>query len=125
MANPRILPVRIRQRAGALSVVFQWLSTFLVVEITPPAISNIGWKTYIIFAALNFINVAIAWYWFPETARRTLESVDYLFAGSKSVREVVLKSLDRRENWRGVASPVGEPLGNEKKDDIVEVVLAA
>ncbi|KZT20203.1 general substrate transporter [Neolentinus lepideus HHB14362 ss-1] len=81
-----ILPVRNRQRGSALSVVFQWLTTFLVVEITPPAISNIGSRAYIIFAVFNFVNVVIAWYWFPETAGRTLESIDYLFVGSRNVR---------------------------------------
>ncbi|TFK49269.1 putative sugar transporter [Heliocybe sulcata] len=119
-----ILPVRIRQRAGALSVVFQWLSTFLVVEITPPAISNIGWKTYIIFAVLNFSNVAIAWYWFPETARRTLESVDYLFAGCKSVREVVLRSTHKGGEQRDTGPLVGEEPRSEEKDEVTEIIMA-
>ncbi|TFK49224.1 putative sugar transporter [Heliocybe sulcata] len=121
-----ILPVRNRQRGGALSVVFQWLTTFLVVEITPPVISNIGWRTYIIFAVFNFANVVIAWYWFPETAGRTLESIDYLFAGSGSVREVVLKSMDAQEygpDLRGAMG--GDPSGKWVKDEGTEKVTDA
>jgi hypothetical protein len=78
--------------------VFQWLSTFLVVEITPPAIQNIGWKTYIIFAVFNWVSIVIAWLFFPETAGRTLESVDFLFAGAGSMREVVKRSLVKDAN---------------------------
>ncbi|BFZ62834.1 hypothetical protein YB2330_003944 [Saitoella coloradoensis] len=92
-----ILPLRLRQRGGALSVVWQWLITFLVVEITPPAISNIGWWTYIIFALLNFGSIGIVWYWFPETAGRSLESVDLLFVDAKNIREVVLRSTGKAE----------------------------
>jgi hypothetical protein len=84
--------------------VFQWLITFLVVEITPPAIQNIGWKTYIIFAVFNWVSIFIAWLWFPETAGRTLESVDFLFAGAGSLREVVKRSLNREDNEFGATT---------------------
>lgn len=39
-----LLPLKLRLRGGALAVVSQWLFTFLVVEITPPMITNIGYK---------------------------------------------------------------------------------
>ena len=50
-----------------------------VVQITPPALRNIGYKTYIIFAVFNFVNACIVWAFYPETAGLTLESVDDLF----------------------------------------------
>lgn len=100
-----ILPLRNRQRGGALSVVFQWLTTFLVVEITPPALSNIGWRTYIIFAVFNWVSIAIAWWWFPETAGRTLESIDFMFAGAKSLREVVKQSVVRADSGLEAGAP--------------------
>lgn len=39
----------------------------MIVQITPPAISNIGWRTYIIFAVLNSVWVPIIYFFFPET----------------------------------------------------------
>lgn len=39
----------------------------MIVQITPPAIANIGWKTYIIFAVLNFLWLPIIFFFFPET----------------------------------------------------------
>lgn len=50
-------------------------------KITPIAISNIGWRTYIIFAVLNALWVPIIYVFFPETKGLQLEEVDRLFAG--------------------------------------------
>lgn len=51
-----------------------------VVEITPSALANIGYRTYIIFAVLNIANAFIVWCFYPETAGQTLESIDRIFA---------------------------------------------
>ena len=59
-----------------------FLGNFIVVEITPPALQNIGYKTYIIFAVLNIVNAMIIWAFYPETAGSTLESVDFLFTNT-------------------------------------------
>ena len=40
---------------------------------------NIGWRTYVIFAALNLVNASLVWAFYPETAGLTLESIDKLF----------------------------------------------
>jgi len=51
------------------------------VEITPPALKNIGYKTYIIFAVFNLVNSLIVWCFYPETAGKKLEEMDQLFLG--------------------------------------------
>ncbi|PWY87140.1 MFS sugar transporter [Aspergillus sclerotioniger CBS 115572] len=43
-------PLSIRTQAAALATATNWIFTFLVVEITPVSISNIGYRTYIYFA---------------------------------------------------------------------------
>lgn len=48
-----ILPLRLRQRGSSVSTACNWIFNFMVVQITPVAISNIGYRTYIIFAVLN------------------------------------------------------------------------
>lgn len=59
----------------------------MVVQITPIAIANIGWRTYIIFAALNATWVPIIYLFFPETKGLELEDVDRLFAGDDLLDE--------------------------------------
>ena len=48
-----ILPLRLRQKGSSISTGANWICNFIIVMITPDAISNIGWRTYIIFAVLN------------------------------------------------------------------------
>lgn len=70
---------RLRSRAQAIGSAFNWMAVFAVVEITPIAIGNIGWKTFIIFAVFNALMVPIVFCFFPETKGLELEDVDRLF----------------------------------------------
>lgn len=76
-----ILPLKIRARGAALATAADFLGNFLVVEITPPALQNIGWRTYVIFAVFNAVNAGVVWCFYPETAGGRLEDVDRLFIG--------------------------------------------
>lgn len=51
----------------------------MVIEIVPIAIDNIGWRTYIIFAAFNLAFVPMVYFLYPETAGFSLEAVDLAF----------------------------------------------
>jgi hypothetical protein len=71
------------------------------VEITPIAISTIGWQTYLIFMSTNACIIPIVWLFFPETTSMPLECADHLFEtggftrnahkGAKHTREVMEK----------------------------------
>ncbi|GAB7348250.1 hypothetical protein MBLNU459_g6241t1 [Dothideomycetes sp. NU459] len=86
-----LLPLKLRLRGGALAVVSQWLFTFLVVEITPPMITNIGYKSYIVFAVINFATIPVVYYCYPETCRMPLEAVDLLFADRDGLRPSIFR----------------------------------
>ncbi|KUL83010.1 hypothetical protein ZTR_09314 [Talaromyces verruculosus] len=120
-----ILPLKLRVRGGAIGVVSQWAFTFLIVEITPVLITNIGYKSYIVFAILNFVAIPVVYFFFPETNQLPLEAVDLLFSrdgvkpnllkvvrGStkKSIQEAVQGSLN---------SGVAELVAVETKTDVV------
>ncbi|KAH9926349.1 general substrate transporter [Amylocystis lapponica] len=74
-----VLPLKIRAKGAALAAAADFLGNFIVVEITPPALRNIGYNTYIIFAVFNIVNAVVVWCFYPETAGQTLESIDLLF----------------------------------------------
>jgi hypothetical protein len=74
-----ILPLKLRAKGTALAAAADYLGNFLVVEITPPALENIGYKTYIIFAVLNITTALVCWFLYPETAGLSLEAIDTLF----------------------------------------------
>lgn len=43
-------------------------------------IANIGWGTYLFFAVVNACFLPVIWFFYPETARRSLEEIDIIFA---------------------------------------------
>ncbi|KAI2470834.1 general substrate transporter [Annulohypoxylon bovei var. microspora] len=74
-----ITTLRTRAPANALSTSSNWIFNFLVVMITPIAFNSIGYQTYIIFAAINAFIVPTVYFFFPETAYRSLEEMDSIF----------------------------------------------
>ncbi|KAF3387583.1 Sugar transporter STL1 [Penicillium rolfsii] len=94
-------PLAIRTRSAALATATNWIFTFLVVEITPVSISNIGYRTYIYFAGMsssiaitlhsilmclavfNFCFLPLIYFFYPEARNLTLEQIDHLFTGEK------------------------------------------
>ncbi|KZT60338.1 general substrate transporter [Calocera cornea HHB12733] len=75
-----IVGLRIRAPANALSTASNWIFNFMVVMVTGPSFANISWRTYIVFAALNAFIVPCVYFYFPETAGRSLEDMDIIFA---------------------------------------------
>lgn len=55
----------------------------MVVMITPVSFSSIGYKTYIIFAVINAFIFPVVYFFYPETAYRSLEEIDSIFRGTK------------------------------------------
>ncbi|KAG0652588.1 Sugar transporter STL1 [Hyphodiscus hymeniophilus] len=74
-----IVPLRIRAPANGLSTSANWAFNFMVVMITPVSFSSIGYKTYIIFAVINAFIIPVVYFFYPETAYRSLEEIDTIF----------------------------------------------
>ncbi|KAG5368663.1 Sugar transporter STL1 [Yarrowia sp. C11] len=77
-----ISSLEIRAPANGLSTSGNWIFNFMVVMITPVAFDTIKWKTYIIFAVINAAMVPAVYFFYPETAGRSLEEIDQIFADS-------------------------------------------
>ena len=88
-----IVPLRIRAPANALSTSANWLFNFMVVMVSPVAFANIGYQTYIIFAVINAFIFPTVYFFYPETAYRSLEEMDLIF--SKSTWLNVVKVADK------------------------------
>ncbi|KAF6785181.1 sugar transporter [Colletotrichum sojae] len=110
-----ITTLRTRSRGVSLSVMSNWIFTFLVVMITPTATSNIGWKTYIIFAVLNLSFIPVIYFFFPGTSGISLEALDYLFDHPGMTRGVLNK--EHRKRMLQLSSQEQTTL-NEKEDGV-------
>jgi len=77
-----IAGLRMRVPITATAVSAQWLSQFVVGQITPPGTTNLQNRYWIIFAVLNASFIPIVYFFFPETNGRSLEEIDDIFARS-------------------------------------------
>jgi len=75
-----ITPLRTRAPANAMSTSSNWLFNFIVVMITPVAFESIKHHTYTVFAVINALIVPSVYFFFPETAYRSLEEMDTIFS---------------------------------------------
>ncbi|KAE8452654.1 hypothetical protein EG329_013913 [Mollisiaceae sp. DMI_Dod_QoI] len=94
-----IVPLRIRAPANALSTSGNWLFNFMVVMITPVAFNSIGYQTYIIFAVINAFIFPVVYFFYPETAYRSLEEMDSIFQKTKSVFTVVRQAKEEPRRY--------------------------
>jgi hypothetical protein len=65
-----------RTKGAAVATATDWLTNFVVVEVTPKGIENLGWKFYIVWTVTNAAFLPILYLFFPETADRSLEDID-------------------------------------------------
>lgn len=95
-----VLPLKTRAKGASLAAAANFLGNFLVVEVTPIGLQNIGWKFYLVWAVTNLINGVIVYCLYPETATLQLEAIDKLFAEESVDHEAVeISSLRSLLQW--------------------------
>ncbi|KAI9480590.1 MAG: general substrate transporter [Benjaminiella poitrasii] len=108
-----IYPTNVRAKGGAWSVVGWSVGNALVMEITPPMISAIGWITFLIFGVFNFLAIPIVWALYPETSNKTLEELDVVF----STKSMLVWRADRELSHRLAAKEIYTHTENKKQDN--------
>lgn len=61
-----IFPNRIREGGVAIGTAMQWLFNFAFSQITPHAVNNLGWKTFLMFCIFNWALVLYTWFFIKE-----------------------------------------------------------
>ena len=84
-----VWPLSNRAYGIALGASSNWMSNFIVGQITPTMLQHITYGTFIFFGLLGCTGgFLFIWLYVPETKRLTLEEMDILF-GSRGVAEAV------------------------------------
>ncbi|KAL1895930.1 hypothetical protein Sste5346_005029 [Sporothrix stenoceras] len=109
-----VSPLRFRVPITAIANATQWLSQFVVAQVTPPGTDNLGNKYWIIFAVINAAFVPIVFFFFPETKGRSLEDIDIIFRHTTSIFDAVsvAENMTTEQVRQEEATTVGE---NEKE----------
>jgi sugar porter (SP) family MFS transporter len=127
-----INPLRTRAKANALSTTSNWIWNFFIVMITPVLIASINWGTYLFFAVLNALFIPILYFLYPETAGRSLEEIDLIFAkgfmenmnyvkAAQQLPKIADNEVDQRARELGFVSSDDEsPMGKDRMSRDVE-----
>lgn len=75
-----VFPLQVRARGNAFGVIGWSIGNGWLTLLCPIMFNHIGEKTLYIFGAFNVVSLPIVYCFYPETAKRTLEEVDFLFA---------------------------------------------
>ncbi|KAK4629700.1 MFS-type transporter oryC [Fulvia fulva] len=71
---------RFQNLGPSLATLTNWTTCYIVVSVTPPGIASIGWKYYMIYAITNAAFVPLVYFFYPETARLSLEEINDVIA---------------------------------------------
>lgn len=68
-----------RTKGASLAMSTNWICNYAVVQATLPGIEKLGYKFWVIWAVICFSFILITYFFYPETANRTLEDIDRFF----------------------------------------------
>ncbi|KAF2258984.1 general substrate transporter [Lojkania enalia] len=95
-----VWPYMERSRGIAVFQLFGRLAGFFTTFVNPIGLDNISWKWLIVYVCWLTYEVVFVWFFFPETAGRTLEELAFLFEGDERAHlasEAVEKTLHADE----------------------------
>ncbi|KAJ5207480.1 Major facilitator superfamily domain general substrate transporter [Penicillium cf. griseofulvum] len=97
-----VSPLSLRNTINGIGSGIYWALSVLITEVTPIAFNAIGWKSFLIFAALNFAMIPTIYLFCPETAGLSLEDIDEVFIMSTGWLDPVrvAKQLPKRLSGR-------------------------
>jgi hypothetical protein len=108
-----------------------WICNYMVAQITPPGIANLGYRFWIIWAVICASFVPITYLLYPETANRSLEDIDRYFYDNPEIlvfRNKLATQIERPEIYEEAdrqiaAATIGAEKGivNEKRESSEEV----
>lgn len=97
-----VFDTRTRAKGVSIACMMSFAFNTMIGQVTPIAMTNIGYKFYILFVVCNFTNALFFWAVLPETARRPLEEMNYLFENAPwfvpgtSKEQYILGDLERK-----------------------------
>ncbi|CAI7669291.1 unnamed protein product [Penicillium pancosmium] len=81
-----------RTKGAAVATAMDWITNFVIVEITPIGIQSLRWKFWLVWTATNAAFLPILYFFYPETANRSLEDMDAYYRSNPSL--IVTKDPD-------------------------------
>lgn len=77
-----IFDLRTRSKGVSIATMVSFAFNTMIGQVTPIALGSIGWKFYLLFVVCNITNAIFFYALLPETAKRPLEEMNYLFTNA-------------------------------------------
>ena len=77
-----VFDTRTRSKGVSIATMISFAFNTMIGQVTPIAMTNIRYRFYFLFIICNFTNAIFFWAFLPETARRPLEEMNYLFSNA-------------------------------------------
>lgn len=106
-----IFPTRIREYGIAIGAASQWLFNFMMSQITPHAINNIGWKTFLMFCIFNYAIVLYSCFVLREVRVHTTSAMEPPTNSSYRLQTSLLK---RWKSFLGPETPLIQRLSQTR-----------
>ncbi|KAF8199532.1 sugar transporter [Pholiota molesta] len=79
-----VFPTSTRAIGTSAATCSNWAFNTLLSQVAPLGIQNDGWRFYMLFVVLNFVDLVAIVLFFPETKGKTLEEMDQVFGDAKA-----------------------------------------
>jgi len=100
---PEVLNYSIRSYGLGANIVTMYGSGLVMVFSIPYALESMGWKTYLMNASWNILLIGFIYFFWVETAGKTLEQIDASFGDDKPIEGQDIEAHDLGKDNVGVA----------------------
>mmetsp|Transcript_23324 Transcript_23324/g.59547 ORF Transcript_23324/g.59547 Transcript_23324/m.59547 type:complete len:508 (+) Transcript_23324:83-1606(+) len=90
-----MFPLKVRSRCVGLTTMSNWIGVYIVGQMTPILLANLGFGAFLLFSACSVLSFALA-LWLPETKGVVLERVDELFDQKLGVRGQGRRAVEKK-----------------------------
>jgi MFS family permease len=85
--SSEVFPTAVRAKGTSLSTFTNWSVNLIFAQCSPIALTHMGYRYFYLFTAFNWIAALVVYFYYPETQRYTLESVNELFDDMRTGRD--------------------------------------
>ncbi|EHA28454.1 hypothetical protein ASPNIDRAFT_212511 [Aspergillus niger ATCC 1015] len=118
-----IFPTEIRPIGMGFSLFGQFAATLILLQTAPMGFDNVGWKYYLVIICWSAFFIPVIYFFFPETARLTLEEIAKNFGEEVAVHLTDATDEEKARLERDLEKrPDSVPHSGSSKDNEAQVV---
>lgn len=96
-----IWPQEVRAKGYSFTILGWAIGCGMTTFVIPILLNRLGWATFVFFGALNIVASPIIYFFYPETANRSLEEMNLIFTSDSWFVSKNMEEYDRRVEAAG------------------------